>query len=284
MIRATARPSSPTWRPWSWPVTPEAAGSSPVAAVRRWAAAPAVGSSVSSCSDRLVILRRLLSTSQVALNPPCCDGNVMDDRPRAEETSSHGEWSAGLSRILRHIRVRTALIALVVVVAIGSGAAYAARRTTTRSIGTGVVVIDTSLAYQGGSAAGTGIVLTSSGEILTNNHVIAGATTIRVLVPDGRGYGPGRDSRRRRLRRAGRSCWARSRRRDHIGRGEADERCQRHRARHPRAAAGHESRDHLHRHKRTEPKRDHHAREWAAAVKPRQGRRKDPPDVLTKTH
>src|SRR5207249_1630237 len=86
-----------------------------------------------------------------------------------------------------HIRVRTALIALVVVVAIGSGAAYAATRPMTRPIGTGVVVIDTSLAYQGGSAAGTGIVLTSSGEILTNNHVIAGATTIRVVVPGTKG-------------------------------------------------------------------------------------------------
>jgi S1-C subfamily serine protease len=41
----------------------------------------------------------------------------------------------------------------------------------------------------GGAAAGTGIVLTSSGEILTNNHVIAGASTIRVRdVGDGRTY------------------------------------------------------------------------------------------------
>jgi S1-C subfamily serine protease len=52
-----------------------------------------------------------------------------------------------------------------------------------RPIGTGVVVIDTNLAYQGGAAAGTGMVLTPSGEILTNNHVIRGATTIKVVVP-----------------------------------------------------------------------------------------------------
>ena len=81
------------------------------------------------------------------------------------------------------IHLRTALVALVALVAIGSGTAYAATRTTHPSIGTGVVVIDTNLAYQNASAAGTGIVLTSSGEILTNNHVIAGATTIRVSVP-----------------------------------------------------------------------------------------------------
>lgn len=53
-------------------------------------------------------------------------------------------------------------------------------------IGTGVVVINTNLAYQGGKAAGTGMVLTSSGEILTNNHVIRGATSIKVLVPGSR--------------------------------------------------------------------------------------------------
>jgi hypothetical protein len=52
-----------------------------------------------------------------------------------------------------------------------------------RSLGSGVVVIESNLAYQGGQGAGTGMVLTSSGNILTNNHVIAGATTIRVVVP-----------------------------------------------------------------------------------------------------
>jgi S1-C subfamily serine protease len=53
----------------------------------------------------------------------------------------------------------------------------------------GIVDINTVLGYQGGSAAGTGMVLTSSGEVLTNNHVIAGATRIRVtLVTTGRTY------------------------------------------------------------------------------------------------
>ena len=49
-------------------------------------------------------------------------------------------------------------------------------------VGTGVVVIETNLGLQGGQAAGTGMVLTSSGEVLTNNHVIRGATDIRVNV------------------------------------------------------------------------------------------------------
>ena len=53
----------------------------------------------------------------------------------------------------------------------------------------GVVDVMTTLGYQNGAAAGTGIVLTSSGEILTNNHVIAGATSIKVRdVGNGRTY------------------------------------------------------------------------------------------------
>ena len=79
--------------------------------------------------------------------------------------------------------VRTSLVALVALAAIGTGTAFAATRTTSRPVGTGVVIIETNLAYQNAAAAGTGIVLTSSGRILTNNHVIAGATTIRVVVP-----------------------------------------------------------------------------------------------------
>lgn len=86
---------------------------------------------------------------------------------------------------LRHIRMRIAVLLAVGLVAVGAGGAAlaATRSSSTATIGTGVVVIDTNLAYQGGAAAGTGMVLTSSGEILTNNHVIAGATTITVKIP-----------------------------------------------------------------------------------------------------
>ena len=85
---------------------------------------------------------------------------------------------------VRRFRARTVLavlIALVVVSAIVAGLTRA--RTQSTAVGTGVVVIETNLAYQGGQAAGTGMVLTSSGEILTNNHVIRGATDIKVVVP-----------------------------------------------------------------------------------------------------
>jgi S1-C subfamily serine protease len=55
--------------------------------------------------------------------------------------------------------------------------------------GAGVVTITTRLGYQGAAAAGTGMVVTPSGEVLTNNHVIAGATTITATVPGtGRRY------------------------------------------------------------------------------------------------
>ncbi|MGH9278242.1 MAG: S1C family serine protease, partial [Acidimicrobiales bacterium] len=45
-----------------------------------------------------------------------------------------------------------------------------------------VVNITTTLGYQTGTAAGTGIVISSSGEVLTNYHVIDGATKITVDI------------------------------------------------------------------------------------------------------
>jgi len=84
---------------------------------------------------------------------------------------------------------RVPLVALVALVAACAIAGVAAARTTASPIGTGVVVIRTTLGYQDSRAAGTGMVLTSSGEILTNNHVIRGATRITVTVPGtGRSY------------------------------------------------------------------------------------------------
>ncbi|WP_062303746.1 S1C family serine protease [Demequina subtropica] len=48
---------------------------------------------------------------------------------------------------------------------------------------TGVVLIDTELGYADGEAAGTGMILTSDGLVLTNNHVIEDSTSITVTDP-----------------------------------------------------------------------------------------------------
>ena len=48
----------------------------------------------------------------------------------------------------------------------------------THAVSGEIVVINTTLSYQGESAAGTGMVLTPTGLVLTNNHVIEGETTL----------------------------------------------------------------------------------------------------------
>ncbi len=88
-------------------------------------------------------------------------------------------------------RLRRALAALLASGALGAGlAAWAAHGATPGSDPSrGVVDITTTLAYQDGQAAGTGMVLASSGIVLTNNHVIEGSETITVTdVGTGRRY------------------------------------------------------------------------------------------------
>ena len=84
---------------------------------------------------------------------------------------------------------RIRLIAAVVLAAAGfAGNAHATTAPSPKST-KGVVIVTTNLAYENANAAGTGIVLTKTGEVLTNNHVIRGATTITVIVPaTGRRY------------------------------------------------------------------------------------------------
>jgi S1-C subfamily serine protease len=86
---------------------------------------------------------------------------------------------------VRRFRARTVLAVLIAVVVVAAVVAGLTRaRTQSTAVGSGVVVIETNLGFQGGQTAGTGMVLTSSGEILTNNHVIRGATDIKVVVPN----------------------------------------------------------------------------------------------------
>jgi S1-C subfamily serine protease len=85
--------------------------------------------------------------------------------------------------IFREVTRRVALLVVLGLVVLGVGAGLALARSKPAPIGSGVVVVETNLAFQNAAAAGTGMVLTPSGEVLTNNHVIRGATTVKVVVP-----------------------------------------------------------------------------------------------------
>jgi S1-C subfamily serine protease len=100
------------------------------------------------------------------------------DRP-AQARSGHTD---GVNPF-RRLSSRALAVCLAVAAAATLGASLALARGSATAANAGVVVVQTKLGYQGGSAAGTGIVLTSSGEVLTNNHVIQGATSVKVLVP-----------------------------------------------------------------------------------------------------
>jgi S1-C subfamily serine protease len=52
-----------------------------------------------------------------------------------------------------------------------------------------VVDVNARLGYEEAAAAGTGMVLSAAGEVLTNNHVIAGETSLSVTVVGGKTYG-----------------------------------------------------------------------------------------------
>ncbi|MGC1287305.1 MAG: trypsin-like peptidase domain-containing protein, partial [Streptosporangiaceae bacterium] len=104
-------------------------------------------------------------------------------------------------------RRRLAMTASVAAVglAVGAGAVYAMEGTSIAAmtsastalstsqiasrVDPGLVDIVSTLGYQSAEAAGTGLVVTSSGEVLTNNHVIDGATSIKVTdIGNGRTY------------------------------------------------------------------------------------------------
>lgn len=72
---------------------------------------------------------------------------------------------------------------------VAGGIATPVLRPATAAQAKGVVLINTTLPYQNALGAGTGMVLTSSGLVLTNYHVVEDASTIRVTVgATGRSY------------------------------------------------------------------------------------------------
>jgi S1-C subfamily serine protease len=142
------------------------------------------------------------------------------DQPGPGDWGGHGDWhgygSPGVyggsgeerqGRVKRSRRRRLAVTAAVAAVGLAAGAAgisaaaassggTTAASTTalsTTEIATrtdpGLVDVVSTLGYQNAEAAGTGQVVTSSGEVLTNNHVIDGATSIKATdIGNGRTY------------------------------------------------------------------------------------------------
>ena len=105
--------------------------------------------------------------------------------------SGPGGYGPGESDGGRHRRRRFMLAgasagvaAVLAVVGLGAMNAVGSSTLTTSQIAAkvdpGLVDVVSTLGYQNGEAAGTGQVLTSTGEVLTNNHVIDGATSIKV--------------------------------------------------------------------------------------------------------
>ena len=114
--------------------------------------------------------------------------------------SGYGGWGDGPRQPGRRFRHPAMLAATALVFGLGSfflvktsGIASDNPVLTTAQIAAktdpSLVDINTNLGLQGGAAAGTGQVLTSNGEVLTNNHVIAGATSIKATdIGNGRTY------------------------------------------------------------------------------------------------
>src|SRR5271170_4966599 len=129
----------------------------------------------------------------------------------------HGQYSYGMGGAYpvteppRRRRARHALgltATAVVAAALGAGAAVGlshgssagagAAATSKEMLSTtqiasrtdpGLVDVTSTLGYAQATAKGTGIVLTSNGEILTNNHVINGATSVSVTdIGNGKTY------------------------------------------------------------------------------------------------
>jgi S1-C subfamily serine protease len=87
-----------------------------------------------------------------------------------------------LHRPRRTALVSSAALAIAVTVGGAAHAVAAASGTEASTVQGGLVEIVSTEGYAGATAAGTGMILSSDGEILTNNHVIEGATSIEVTV------------------------------------------------------------------------------------------------------
>nr|WSY53718.1 trypsin-like peptidase domain-containing protein [Streptomyces sp. NBC_00886] len=121
---------------------------------------------------------------------------------------------AEVPRPKKRTRGPIALLAAVAIVAaaVGGGTAYAFQQLTgkdtvaTSSTTTAVVpsskkgdvatiaatvspsVVEVEATLSNGTSTGAGVIITSGGEVITNNHVISGATSVKVKTSDGKSY------------------------------------------------------------------------------------------------
>ncbi|MFJ8137236.1 S1C family serine protease [Streptomyces sp. NPDC096013] len=153
------------------------------------------------------------------------DGGAYGGGDGAALAADGGGHDGGDTALLTHVqgdaprpkktrRGPIALLAAVAIVAaaVGGGTAYAFQELTgkdtvaTSSTTTAVVpsskkgdvatiaatvspsVVEVNATLSNGSSTGSGVILTSDGQIITNNHVISGASSIKVKTSDGKTY------------------------------------------------------------------------------------------------
>ena len=87
------------------------------------------------------------------------------------------------------MHVAVVVFAILLVAGVNLVPAAALTQVVLKRVDKSVVDVSVTLSYQGAKGAGTGILLSSGGEVLTNNHVVLGATSISVVdVANGRTY------------------------------------------------------------------------------------------------
>ena len=129
---------------------------------------------------------------------------AMNQAPAPEEPQKHRRRARGPMALLAAVAIAAA--------AVGGGTAYAFQEltgkdgTSTSATNTNVVptsqkgtvsgvaeavspsIVEISAKSSAGEATGSGVIITADGEIVTNNHVISGASSVKVTTNDGKTY------------------------------------------------------------------------------------------------